>query len=107
MADGQNSEVIMAESRAHSTVANRLARRFGATYNRGAGADIQTQSVAIEVETEQTVDDAGRQLRGHRKQVFVAGTSRTATDAALERYRDTSISVMDANGRVLKPSSRR
>ncbi len=97
----------MPESKAHTTVANRLARQHGTTYNRGAGADVQTRSVAIEVETEKTVGDAGRQLRGHRKQVYVAGTSQAATDAALERYRGTSIGVMDPNGRVLKPSSRR
>ncbi len=97
----------MPESKAHTIVANRLARQLGTPYNRGAGADVQTPNAAIEVETEKTVGDAGRQLRGHRKQVFVAGTSQAATDAALERYRGTSIGVMDPNGRVLKPSSRR
>ena len=97
----------MPESRAHTAVANRLARQHGTTYIRRAGADVQTRSVAIEVETERTVGDAGRQLQGHRKQVYVAGSSQAATEAALERYRNSSIGVMDPHGRVLKPSTRR
>ena len=97
----------MAESKAHAAVANRLARQLGTAYNRGAGADVQTRSVAIEVETEKTVGDAGRQLQGHRKPVYVAGTSRAATQAALDRYSKTGIGVMDASGRVLKRSTRR
>ncbi len=97
----------MPESRAHAAVANRLARQLGTAYNRGAGADVQTRNVAIEVETEKTIGDAGRQLQGHRKQVFVAGTSQAAAQAALERYQNSSIGVMDANGRVLKRSTRR
>lgn len=97
----------MAESKAHAAVANRLARQYGTEYNRGAGADIKTRNVAIEVETESTVGDAGRQLQGHRKQVFVAGTSKAAVDAALDRYEGTSIGVMDNRGRILKRSTRR
>jgi len=97
----------MPESKAHTAVANRLARQFGTTYNRGPGADVQTRSVAIEVETEKTVGDAGRQLQGHHKRVFVAGTSQAATQAALDQYKNTTIGVMDPNGRVLKPSTRR
>ncbi len=97
----------MADSKAHVAVANRLASQFGTTYNRGAGVDVQTRSVAIEVETEETVGEAGRQLQGHRKPAYVAGTSQAATAAALKCYEGTTIGVMDPNGRILKPSTRR
>lgn len=97
----------MADSKAHVAVANRLAAQFGTTYNRGAGVDVQTPNVAIEVETEQTVGEAGRQLQGHRKPVYVAVTTQAAIPDALEYYKGTTIGVMDPNGRIVKPSTRR
>ena len=53
----------MSESKSHRTTANRLAQLYGTEYNKGAGADIKAANVAIEVETEKTVGDAGRRLR--------------------------------------------
>ena len=96
----------MAESRSHKTTANRLASIHGVEYNQGAGADIKAPDVTIEVETPETVGDAGRQLSGHRGPVYVAGTNREAVDKALERYSDTTIGVMDNQGKVIKPSTR-
>lgn len=55
----------MSESKAHKTVSNRLAKKYRVDYNKGQGADIQAQNVAIEVETENTIADASRQLQGY------------------------------------------
>ena len=68
----------MSESRSHKTTANRLAAQYGAEYNTGPGADIKADGITIEVETPDTVPDAGRQLQGHRGPVYVAGTNKEA-----------------------------
>lgn len=85
----------MAESRSHKTTANRLAGLYDADYNQGQGADIKTSEITIEVETPDSIADAGRQLSGHRGPVYVAGTNQKAVKAALERYEDSTIGVMD------------
>ena len=96
----------MTESRSHKTTANRLAARFGAEYNEGPGADIKSEGITIEVETPETVADAGRQLGGYRHPVYVAGTNKEAVDQAMERYGDSTIGVMDNQGNIIKPSTR-
>ena len=96
----------MSESRSHRTTANRLAARYGAEYNTGPGADIKADSITIEVETPDTVADAGRQLQGHRGPVYVAGTNKEAVDRALDRFDDSTIGVMDNRGNIVKPSTR-
>ena len=96
----------MAESRSHKTTANRLAAQHGADYNQGPGADIKAEHVTIEVETPETIADAGRQLRGHRGPVYVAGTNKEAVKRALDRYGDSTIGVMDNQGNIVKPSTR-
>ena len=47
----------------HDRVARELAEKKGVAYNRGAGADIQGSRQVIEVETPDTIGDAGRQLQ--------------------------------------------
>ena len=96
----------MTESRSHLTTANRLAKKFNTEYNRGQGADIQTADFAIEVETPESIGDAGRQLQGYQIDVFVAGTNQDAVDRALERYKNSSIGVMNNQGEIIKRSSR-
>ena len=96
----------MSESRSHKTTANRLAARHGADYNQGSGADIKEDHITIEVETPETVADAGRQLRGHRGPVYVAGTNKEAVKRALTRYGDSTIGVMDNQGNIVKRSTR-
>ena len=96
----------MGESRSHRITANRLAKKFKTTYNEGAGADIKTDNIAIEIETPETVSDASRQLQGHKKPVYVAGTNKDAVKKALERYEGTTIGVMDNQGKIIKKSSR-
>jgi hypothetical protein len=68
----------MSESKSHKTTANRLAKKFKTDYNTGQGADIQTPKIAVEVETPESVSDASRQLRGHKKPVYIAGTNKEA-----------------------------
>ncbi len=96
----------MPESRSHKTTANRLADMYNTEYNQGQGPDIKTQNITIEVETPESVADAGRQLGGHRGPVYVAGTNKEAVESALERYGDSTIGVMDNQGKIIKPSSR-
>ena len=96
----------MPESRSHAATANRIARNIGTDYNRGPGADIQTDRVVIEVETPDSVGDASRQLRGHKKPVYVAGTNHKAVLLALEVTNGTTIGVMDNQGNIIKPSTR-
>ena len=96
----------MPESRSHKTTANRLAAMHGADYNQGSGADIKADHITIEVETPETIADAGRQLQGHRGPVYVAGTNKQAVESALDRYGDSTIGVMDNKGNIVKPSTR-
>ena len=91
----------------HDKTAQGIAANKGASYNKGQGPDIKTSRQTIEVETVDTIKDAGRQLQGYRGPVYVAGADDAATDAALEHYDDTTIGVMDSLGNILKSSSRK
>jgi len=91
----------------HDRVADQIAAMKGADYNRGAGADIQTPRQAIEVETPDTIGDAGRQLRGHKKPVYVAVTDEKAIPDALDRYKGTTIGVMGPDGEIVRRSTRK
>ena len=90
----------------HDQVARRIAAQLGSEYNAGPGADVKASGIRIEVETERSVGEAGRQLQGPG-QVYVAGTDERAVQAALERYENSTIGVMDEFGMVRKPSTRR
>ena len=48
-----------------------------------------------------------RQLQGHRKPVYVAGTTQEAVDKALKATQGTTIGVMNNRGKVVKKSTRR
>ena len=97
----------MTESKSHKATSNRLAKKYGTEYNSGKGADIQTRNIAIEVETPETVGDASRQLRGHKKRVYIAGTNREAVENAIEATKGTTIGVMDNQGNIVKRSTRK
>lgn len=97
----------MTESKSHKTTANRLAKKFKTDYNTDKGADIQTADIAVEVETPETATDASRQLQGHKKPVYIAGTNKEAVEKALEATRGTTIGVMDNQGNIVKPSTRK
>ena len=91
----------------HDKTAQYIADQKGASYNKGQGADIKTPRHVIEVETIDTIKDAAQQLQGYRGPVYVAGADEAATEAALERYDNTTIGVMDSSGNILKSSSRK
>ena len=91
----------------HDTTAQRIANKKGVPYNQGQGPDIKTPRQTIEVETTNTIPDAGRQLQGYRGLVYVAGADAAATKEALDHYEDTTIGVMDPSGKILKPSIRK
>ena len=91
----------------HDTTAQRIADKKSVPYNQGQGPDIQTPRQVIEVETTDTIPDAGRQLQGYRRPVYVAGANAAATKAALEYYEDTTIGAMDPSGKILKSSTRK
>lgn len=94
------------ESRSHKTTANRIAKQYGTEYNQGQGADIKADHIAVEVETPETVADAPRQLQGHQKPVYIAGTNQDAVEKALEVTEGTTIGVMDNKGNIVKRSTR-
>ncbi len=96
----------MSESKSHKATANRLARKHRTEYNTGKGADIKAKRVAIEVETPDTVADGLRQLQGHQKPVYIAGTNQEAVEKALEVTKGTTVGVMDNQGNIIKKSSR-
>jgi hypothetical protein len=98
-------EVMMSKS--HDTAARRIARKYKVEYNEGKGADIKLPNITIEVETEDTINDAPRQLQGHQVPVYIAGTSQKAVRKALERVEDTTIGVMDKDGNIVKKSTRK
>ena len=91
----------------HDKTAQGIADKKGVPYNQGQGPDVNTPRQVIEVETSETVEDAGRQLQGYQRPVYVAGADDAATEAALEHYDGTTIGVMDPSGKILKSSSRK
>ena len=97
----------MAESRSHKIAANRIAKKFKSEYNDGKGVDIKSPKATVEVETLETVSDAPSQLRGHRGPAYIAGTNQKAVEKALEVTKDTTIGVMNNQGKVIKRSTRK
>ena len=97
----------MPESRSHKTTSNRIAKKLNGDYNNGKGVDIVTPNIAVEVETENTVAGGIQQLQGHRKPAYIAGTNAKAVDRALKATQNTTIGVMDNQGRIVKRSTRK
>ena len=97
----------MTESRSHKTTANRIAKKMNTEYNNGKGVDIRSINATIEVETQETVADALGQLRGHRGSVYIAGTNKEAVNKAMETTKGTTVGVMDNQGNIVKPSTRK
>ena len=91
----------------HDDTAERIARKKGGAYNRGQGPDVTTSRQVIEVETEDTVSDGLRQLRGFRRPVYIAGADEAATRAALETAEGTTVGVMDQQGNIVRRSTRK
>lgn len=97
----------MAESRSHKTTANRITKKMNTEYNDGKGVDIRSKKATIEIETPETVADALGQLQGHRGPVYIAGTNKEAVNKAMETTKGTTVGVMDNQGNIVKPSTRK
>lgn len=97
----------MSESDAHRRTSNRIAKKYGTEYNSGSGADIQSPRATVEVETANTVSNGTRQLQGYRGPVYIAGTDQKAVDKALKATENNTIGVMDNQGNIVKPSTRK
>jgi len=97
----------MAESKKHKEVSENIAQLKGVDYNNGKGADIITPSQVIEVETANSVSDGLMQLQGYRKPSYIAGTDEKAVKKALDLTKNTTIGVMDKQGRIRKRSTRK
>ena len=97
----------MAESKSHKDTSNRIAKKYNAKYNSQKGVDVVTDGKAIEVETAETEKSGIRQLQGHIKPSYIAGTNKEAVQTALELTKDTTIGVMDNQGNIIKSSSRK
>ena len=95
----------MAKSK-HDKVAERIARKQGVKYNRGPGVDIRNSRRVIEVESPNTISDAGKQLQGHKKPAYVAVTDSKAIPKAIKRYAGTTVGVMGPSGKIVKRSTR-
>ena len=78
-----------------------------AEYNSREGVDINTKDIAVEVETQKTVQDGLMQLQGQRKRVYIAGTNKKAVNEAIEKTKNTTIGVMDNKGNIVKKSTRK
>ena len=91
----------------HDKTAQQIAINKGASYNKGPGPDIKTSRQTIEVETPNSIGDAGQQLQGHKGPVYIAVTDDKAVPKALERYEGTTIGVMDSSGKIRKRSTRK
>ena len=91
----------------HDKTAQSIADQKGVDYNKGPGPDIKTPRQTIEVETSNSIGDAGKQLQGHRGPVYVAVTDDKDIPKAVERYDGTTIGVMDSSGKVVKSSTRK
>ncbi len=94
-------------ARKHDIVSKRIAKKERTEYNRGQGPDVNTSTRAIEVESEGTVSDGLRQLQGFRKPVYIAGSNPQASQKALEETEGTTVGVMNSQGKILKPSTRK
>lgn len=97
----------MPESKSHKATSNRIAKKFNTEYNPNKGVDITNSNIAIEVETESTVQSGKQQLQGHRKRSYIAGTNQVAVNNALEATKGTTIGVMNNKGNIIKKSTRK
>ena len=65
-------------SRAHETLAKKLAKKHGVNYPPKKGADIVTNNAVYEVDTDKGISDAIRQLQGYQKPVFIVAINEKA-----------------------------
>lgn len=91
-------------SKAHTATANRIARKYNTTYNRGDGFDIVTDEMVIEVETSATLAEGIRRLKVLSPPVYVAVTNKEAVTEALRLVSGTEVGVMAPYGEIIRMS---
>lgn len=91
------------ENKAHVATANRIAKRYGATFNSGDGFDIELDELIIEVETTATLSNAVSRLASMRGNIYIALTNKDGVEEALKLVENTRLGVMDAQGEIVKP----
>ena len=96
--------MAMAENKAHTATANRIAQLYGTRYNAGDGFDIRTGELIVEVETTATVHEGIDRLRQTPGRVYVALTNKDGVREALRLAAGTHVGVMDPQGNVVKES---
>lgn len=96
----------MSESRSHKTASNRIAKKYNTKYNSGKGVDVVSPKIVVEVETDKTVSSGLRQLQGHKKRAYIAGTNQAAVNKALAATKGKTIGVMNNRGEIVKRSTR-
>ena len=89
-------------NKAHTATANRVAQRYGGIFNPGDGVDIETDDLAIEVETSATVQDGVRRLNKRDGRVYVAVTNKEGLPIALDAAEDSRVGVMDPHGNIVR-----
>ena len=97
----------MPESRTHKTIAKRIAKKLRTNYNPLKGVDIINNKMAVEVKTPGSIKNGVRQLQGHKKHVYIAGTNQKAVQQALDYTKGTTVGVMDNQGKIIKRSKRK
>jgi hypothetical protein len=93
-------------NKAHTATARRIAARYGTVYNDGEGVDIESDGMAIEVETTATIEEGVQRLRNHVGRAFVAVTNKEGLAEALRLTQGTNIGVMDPRGNIIKESEK-
>jgi hypothetical protein len=90
-------------SKAHTTVVNRLLRRYQGQPHAVPPLDIQAGDLVIAVETSATLSESVPQLLALQGQRFIAVTNHESLQDALRLTADTPLGVMDAQGQIIKP----
>ena len=90
----------------HDETAIRIAKKFQTFYNRGCGPDVFTDNIVVEVVLANSIKNAFKKLKGWQLPVYMAGSTKKATEKARIATKGTNIGVMDQNGKILKRSNR-
>ena len=89
-------------NKAHTATANRISKRYGATYEPDRDFDIICDDFVIEVETTATISSALDKLSSHSGLAYIAVTNREGLQEALRLAKETTIGVMDPQGDIVK-----
>jgi len=91
-------------NKAHTTTANRIAKRYGANVNGDGEPDVSREGLTVEVETTATLNAGLNRLKNVDGPVFLAVTNREGLVDALKKAHGTRVGVMDPQGEIVKQS---